>query len=83
MPSSAGWPVGHEGPDVERRGPATLLDSIPADEYPFTTGGAPDRNTAACRVRPELAAEIEYLEYNASGSLRHPVWRGLRGFHGP
>ncbi|MEU1425127.1 hypothetical protein [Kitasatospora sp. NPDC005751] len=29
-------------------------------------------------VRPELRAEVEFLELTPAGRLRHPVWRGLR-----
>ncbi|MFE3505305.1 hypothetical protein ACFXPX_36540 [Kitasatospora sp. NPDC059146] len=30
-------------------------------------------------VRPELHAEVEFLEITDRGQLRQPVWRGLRG----
>src|SRR5690606_36492944 len=29
-------------------------------------------------VRPELVAQVAYTEMTADGSLRHPVFRGLR-----
>jgi bifunctional non-homologous end joining protein LigD len=29
-------------------------------------------------VSPELVGEVSYSEWTPEGSLRHPVWRGLR-----
>lgn len=47
---------------------------------PFTTGASLGlaRGTEVRFVRPELHAEVEFLELTDSGRLRQPVWRGLR-----
>ncbi|MER8105137.1 hypothetical protein [Kitasatospora sp. NPDC094016] len=55
----------------------------PATEHPmspFTTGASLGlaRGTEVRFVRPELHAEVEFLELTDSGRLRQPVWRGLR-----
>ncbi|MEU1508158.1 hypothetical protein [Kitasatospora sp. NPDC005748] len=43
------------------------------------TGRRQPRGTEVRFIRPELRAEVEFLELTPAGRLRHPVWRGLRG----
>ncbi|MEU9047693.1 MULTISPECIES: non-homologous end-joining DNA ligase [unclassified Kitasatospora] len=64
----------------ERRALAAVLRRLASPVSPFTVGaglGLP-RGTVVRFVRPELQAEVEYLELTDAGRLRQPVWRGLR-----
>ncbi|WP_195911307.1 ATP dependent DNA ligase [Streptomyces kaniharaensis] len=70
---------GFAGP--ERRALAAALRRIASPVSPFTAGvglGLP-RGTEVRFTRPELHAEVEFLELTDAGRLRQPVWRGLRG----
>lgn len=66
---------------AERRALAATLRRLTVPVSPFTAGaslGLP-RGTEVRFVRPELHAEVEFLELTDAGRLRQPVWRGLRG----
>ena len=43
---------------------------------PFTAGEKPPREALFCE--PQLVAEVEFSEWTAGGSLRQPVYKGLR-----
>lgn len=72
------------------RGLPSSGDSLPVSgsDPPFSGGdlpssGSPSRKTSTGEsrvhwVRPELVCEVEYLEFTATGQLRHPLYRGLR-----
>jgi bifunctional non-homologous end joining protein LigD len=55
---------------------AKLLAPLQRDSSPFTAGEKPPRE--AVFVEPQLVAEIEFTEWTARGSLRHPSYKGLR-----
>ncbi|MCG6494308.1 ATP-dependent DNA ligase [Kitasatospora sp. A2-31] len=64
----------------ERRALAAVLRRIACPVSPFSAGaglGLP-RGTVVRFTRPELRAEVEFLEHTDAGRLRQPVWRGLR-----
>ncbi|GAB2717644.1 ATP-dependent DNA ligase [Kitasatospora kifunensis] len=65
---------------AERRALAAALRRLDAPVSPFTPAsfGLP-RGAEVRFVRPELTAEVAYLEVTEAGRLRQPVWRGLRG----
>ncbi|MFD9591989.1 ATP-dependent DNA ligase [Kitasatospora sp. NPDC059973] len=66
---------------TERRALAATLRRLATPLSPFAgTAGALGlpRGTEIRFVRPELRAEVEFLELTPAGRLRHPVWRGLR-----
>ncbi|ARF83294.1 hypothetical protein HS99_0018360 [Kitasatospora aureofaciens] len=65
---------------AERRALAAVLRRIDSPVSPFTAAGLGlPRGTLVRFVRPELRAEVEFLELTDAGRLRQPVWRGLRG----
>jgi bifunctional non-homologous end joining protein LigD len=53
------------------------LRAIARDTSPFA-GAVPKTNTKAHFVEPKLVAEISFTEWTRDGSLRHPVFVGLR-----
>ncbi len=56
---------------------AQLLVPLQRSDSPFAAGGPPvPRGAIFCR--PELVAEVEFTEWTAAGSLRHPSYKGLR-----
>ncbi|WP_035844144.1 ATP dependent DNA ligase [Kitasatospora azatica] len=65
---------------AERRALAALLRRLQTPVSPFTTpvAGIP-RGELLAFTRPELTAEVEYLDWTKAGRLRQPVWRALRG----
>ncbi|MFH9354080.1 ATP-dependent DNA ligase [Kitasatospora sp. NPDC017646] len=74
--------VGSGMTGAERRALAAALRRLAVPVSPFTAGsgglGLP-LGTEVRFARPELRAEVEYLEVTQAGRLRHPVWRRLRG----
>lgn len=54
----------------------SLLDAIKQPERPFEEGTGHDRR--ATWARPQVVCEVEYREWPAAGSLRHPAFKGLR-----
>ena len=68
--------------EAERRSLPALLRPLAVADSPFTgTVGDIDRGEPLRFVRPELTAEVEYAGLGSAGSLRQPVWKGLRGGH--
>jgi bifunctional non-homologous end joining protein LigD len=56
---------------------ARLLGPLERPSSPFSPGGArPPREAIYCE--PRLVAEVEFREWTAAGSLRHPSYKGLR-----
>jgi len=53
------------------------LRALARDESPFA-GAVPKTNTKAHFVEPSLVAEVSFTEWTRDGSLRHPVFVGLR-----
>ncbi|MYZ43534.1 DNA ligase D [Schauerella aestuarii] len=52
------------------------LDAIAVDKSPFSARTPVDRT--AQWVKPQLLAEVSFSEWTSSGSIRHPVFKGLR-----
>ena len=54
-----------------------LLSPLERPGSPFAAGGTrPPRDAVYCE--PKLVAEVEFREWTAAGSLRHPSYKGLR-----
>jgi bifunctional non-homologous end joining protein LigD len=53
------------------------LRALARDASPFA-GAVPKTNTKAHFVEPRLVAEVSFTEWTRDGSLRHPVFVGLR-----
>lgn len=69
--------VGTGFTDRERKMLRARLDELAIAESPLN--GDPPEDAAKMQwVRPELVGEVTFMERTASGSLRHPSWRGLR-----
>ncbi|WP_143960828.1 DNA ligase D [Litoribacter populi] len=54
-----------------------LLDPIEREESPFSSK-INLKGRKAIWVAPELICEVSFTEWTRSGSLRHPVYKGLR-----
>jgi bifunctional non-homologous end joining protein LigD len=65
--------TGFDQAELERLG--GILSGLARDTSPFT-GRQPPR--AARFVEPTLVAAVDYGEWTAARTLRHPVYRGLR-----
>ncbi|RZI94107.1 MAG: DNA ligase D, partial [Variovorax sp.] len=52
------------------------LDALAADKSPFSAKTAIDKR--AHWVAPKLIAEVSFSEWTKTGSVRHPVFQGLR-----
>lgn len=71
--------AGSVGSGFDDRGLAEIkekLDAIAVDKSPFSTRTPVDRT--AQWVKPQLLAEVSFSEWTSSGSIRHPVFKGLR-----
>jgi bifunctional non-homologous end joining protein LigD len=60
----------------ELRRVQTLLDPLARATSPF--GGEPQPPKEARFVEPSLVASVEYSDITEAGTLRHPVYKGLR-----
>ena len=72
-------PVGHVGSGFDERTLKELLAMLREREVarsPFATEVR--ANTTPHWCEPELVCEVEYVEFTREGTLRHPVYRGLR-----
>jgi bifunctional non-homologous end joining protein LigD len=67
--------VGTGFTDEDLRRLADLLEPLRRPESPFA-GRQPPRD--AVFVEPRLVAEVEFNEWTAAGTLRHPSFKGLR-----
>jgi bifunctional non-homologous end joining protein LigD len=68
--------VGTGFSDAELVRLAGLLEPLRRDESPFQAGEPPPREAVFCE--PQLVVEVEFSEWTARGSLRHPSYKGLR-----
>jgi bifunctional non-homologous end joining protein LigD len=68
--------VGTGFTDAELDRLAKLLEPLRREDSPFEAGEHPPRG--AIFVAPQLVAEVEFSEWTAAGSLRHPSYKGLR-----
>ena len=68
--------VGSGFDDAELRRLATLLAPLERSSSPFTVGERPPRE--AVFVEPRLVAEVRFAHWTEGGSLRAPVYQGLR-----
>jgi len=53
-----------------------LLEPLATGKNPFTAGPKPEKGTNF--VEPTLVASVVYTEMTRDGTLRHPVYKGLR-----
>jgi bifunctional non-homologous end joining protein LigD len=53
-----------------------LLAPLERPTSPFGAGEKPPRGASFCE--PRLVVEVEFTSWTSAGSLRHPVYRGLR-----
>jgi bifunctional non-homologous end joining protein LigD len=53
-----------------------LLAPLRQRSSPFSAGERPPREAIFCQ--PQLVVEVEFTQWTDTGSLRHPVYRGLR-----
>ena len=53
-----------------------LLESLARATSPFTTGEKPPKGVRF--VEPQLVASVEYSDLTDIGTLRHPVYKGMR-----
>jgi bifunctional non-homologous end joining protein LigD len=68
--------VGSGFSEAELERLAKLLAPLERPDSPFAAGGKPPRGAVFCE--PRLVAEVEFTEWTTDGSLRHPVYKGLR-----
>jgi bifunctional non-homologous end joining protein LigD len=62
--------------DAELKRVQALLDPLTRPTSPFTAGVKPEKGTNF--VEPVLVASVTYTEMTRDGTLRHPVYKGLR-----
>jgi len=65
---------GFSDSELDRLG--RLLEPLRQSASPFTAGERPPRESIFCE--PRLVAEIELTEWTTGGSVRHPIYKGLR-----
>jgi bifunctional non-homologous end joining protein LigD len=68
--------VGSGFSDAELHRLSGLLAPLRRASSPFKAGAKPPRGAIFCE--PRLVAEVEFTEWTFDGSLRHPVYKGLR-----
>jgi bifunctional non-homologous end joining protein LigD len=68
--------VGTGFSDAELDKLAKLLAPLRREGSPFEAGERPPRGAVFCE--PKLVVEVEFTEWTAAGSLRHPSYKGLR-----
>jgi len=65
---------GFDETDLQRL--SALLTPLERPTSPFTTGERPPREAVFCE--PRLVVEVEFAHWTQAGSLRAPVYQGLR-----
>ncbi|HTA34317.1 MAG TPA: DNA ligase D [Solirubrobacteraceae bacterium] len=65
---------GFDEEDVQRL--SRLLAPLERPTSPFGAGEQPPRGASFCE--PRLVVEVEFTSWTSAGSLRHPVYEGLR-----
>ena len=83
VPDGAGRLIyaGHVGTGFSDRALADLGAQLRPDEVPDSPFAEPVPRLHARDahwVRPRLVGEVAFSEWTRDGSMRHPVWRGLR-----
>jgi len=71
--------VGHSGggiPDKQRKLLREKLEKLERKTPPFAT--EPKPNAPVHWVQPKLVCEMSFSEWTSDGSMRHPVFEGLR-----
>jgi bifunctional non-homologous end joining protein LigD len=53
-----------------------LLEPLASDSSPFARGPRPPREARFCE--PRLVVEVAFSDWTSSGSMRHPIYKGLR-----
>ena len=72
-------PVGHVGTGFDERTLRDLLAKLEQHESPTSPFATPPRTNQPPRwCLPELVCEVAYGEITRDGTLRHPIYRGLR-----
>src|SRR5262249_22766880 len=67
--------VGSGFNDAELKRMEALLKPLERETSPFASGTPPRK---VHWVEPQLVAAVEYTEITRIGTLRHPVYKGLR-----
>lgn len=62
--------------DAELKRVQALLEARARERSPFTAGPKPPKQVRY--VEPELVASVEFTDMTNDGTLRHPVYKGLR-----
>ncbi|RKQ93915.1 bifunctional non-homologous end joining protein LigD [Solirubrobacter pauli] len=62
--------------DAELKRVQALLEARAREGSPFTAGPKPPKQVRY--VEPELVASVEFTDMTNDGTLRHPVYKGLR-----
>lgn len=70
--------VGTGFDDAELRMLLERLEPLRRDSSPFSTDSGRQPERAAIFAEPALVAEVGFTEWTDAGTLRHPVYRGLR-----
>jgi bifunctional non-homologous end joining protein LigD len=65
---------GFDEQDLQRL--SRLLAPLQRPTSPFGAGEKPPRAASFCE--PQLVVEVEFTSWTSAGSLRHPVYKGLR-----
>jgi bifunctional non-homologous end joining protein LigD len=68
--------VGSGFGDAELKRVMGLLEPLARPDSPFTAGPKPEKGTNF--VEPVLVASVQYGDLTREGTLRHPVYKGLR-----
>jgi bifunctional non-homologous end joining protein LigD len=68
--------VGSGFDDQDLRRLSQLLAPLARRSSPFNTGERPPRDAIFCE--PQLVVEVQFSAWTSAGSLRHPVYVGLR-----
>ena len=68
--------VGSGFSDTELQHLSGILAPLARPTSPFTSGETPPRGARFCE--PQLVVEVEFARWTAGGSLRAPVYQGLR-----
>ncbi|MDX2776000.1 DNA ligase D [Streptomyces caniscabiei] len=76
--------TGHSGggiPDMQRKLLQQKLSRLERKTSPFAT--TPKTNAPVHWVKPELVCEMSFTEWTSEGSMRHPVFEGMRSDKDP
>jgi bifunctional non-homologous end joining protein LigD len=69
--------VGSGFSDEDLRRLSETLAPLERSSSPFASGEQPPREAVFCE--PQLVVEVQFSAWTDAGSLRHPVYKGLRG----